>query len=110
MRSDGHGARSLIQATMATVILSTMVLFDFYAANMHELADASLVFRYAWIILAGVAVSAACLKLALPRCPLWRCLLAVGVTAFVLCSYGAVFGQRHQTVAIWLPLIWFLIR
>jgi hypothetical protein len=109
MRSDGHGARSLIQATMATVILSTMVLFDFYAANMHELADASLVFRYAWIILAGVAVSAACLKLALPRCPLWRCLLAVGVTAFVLCSYGAVFGQRHQTVAIWLPLIWFII-
>ncbi|WP_249158588.1 sulfatase [Bradyrhizobium jicamae] len=91
---------------MATIVLSTMVLFDFYAANMHELADATLVFRYAWFILAGVAVSAICLKLALPRFPLWRCLLAVGVTAFVLCTYGAIVGRRHQDVAIWLPSIW----
>lgn len=77
----------LARAALATTILSTTALLDFYASNMAELASPVRVLHYAAATLAMVAICAGGAKLLLPRLPLWRALLATGVMAFMFFSY-----------------------
>src|ERR1700761_5044311 len=75
------------RAALATAILSTAALLDFYASNMAELASPARVMHYALATLGVVALCAGGLRLVWPRLPLWRALLATGVMAFIFFSY-----------------------
>jgi sulfatase-like protein len=77
----------LARAALATAILSTTALLDFYASNMAELASPARVVHYALVTLGIVAICTVSLRLTWPRLPFWRVLLAMGVMAFVFFSY-----------------------
>ena len=97
---------------LATTIMSTTALLDFYASNMAELAGPVRVLHYAAATLAMVAVCAGCLKLIWPRLPLWRALLATGVMAFMFFSYHElVVGLRASKVHFGasLPVVWMVV-
>lgn len=102
----------LIESAVATIMLSTVALLDFYATNAHELTSPAPVFHYAWGTLAAVATCAGCLRLLLPGLALWRTLLATGLMAFVLYSYGEA-GPLLKLLKLhlggWLPLAWMTI-
>jgi hypothetical protein len=102
----------LARAVLATTIMSTTALLDFYASNMAELASPVRVLHYAAATLAMVAVCAGCLKLIWPRLPLWRALLATGVMAFMFFSYHElVVGLRASKVHFGasLPVVWMVV-
>ena len=80
--------RLLVFASLATVVLSTVALLDFYAQNAHELEGPARVIRYAENTLLIVALAATLVKACLPKIPLWRVILMVGIGVFVFYSYG----------------------
>ncbi len=112
MRIGGRDTLILIGSMAATIVLSTVALVDFYAMNARELMNATRVFHYAEATLAAVAICAGCLKLLLPRFPLWRALLATGLAIFVFNSYEEI-EQLLRALKVplggWLPLSWIAI-
>ncbi|MGX1167782.1 hypothetical protein AB7M16_004048 [Bradyrhizobium sp. USDA 372] len=85
LRSDDRFV--LLRAVATAVLLSTMALLNFYAANMSALAGPSRVLQYAAGIMAIAAVLSVCLALLLRKVPPWRIVLAVGLTVFVFFAY-----------------------
>lgn len=102
----------LLAAFATAVILSNVALLDFYISNADELEGPAGVVRYAESAIGIVALSAALMKLLLPNFALWRILLAVGVTAFVFCSYHETKALQKTLVLSregWLALPWVII-
>ena len=109
MPTARRDALILGRAALATTILSTTALLDFYASNMAELASPARVLHYAAATLAMIAVCAGGLSLLPPRLPLWRALLATGLTAFVFFGYHelvAVLRASKVHLGTWLPVAW----
>ena len=99
----------LATAALATTILSTTALLDFYASNMAELASPLRVLHYAAATLAMVAACAGGLRLLPPRLPLWRALLATGLAAFVFFGYHELVAMLRASKVhpgTWLPVAW----
>jgi len=92
MRIAGSNTRILIESTVVTIVLSTVVVLDFYATNASQLTSATQVVHYAAGTLATVAVCAACLRLLLPGFALWQTILATGLATFTFYSYGRIEG------------------
>jgi hypothetical protein len=102
----------LAGAALATTILSTTALLDFYASNLFELANPLRVLHYAAATLAIVAICAAGLRLLPPRLPLWRALLATGVMTFMFFSYHelvVVLRASKVHFGASLPLVWMVV-
>jgi len=101
--------RLLVFASLATVVLSTVALLDFYAQNAHELEGPARVIRYAENTLLIVALAATLVKACLPKIPLWRVILMVGIGVFVFYSYGefkALEKSLNLRMIGRLPFLW----
>jgi hypothetical protein len=102
----------LARAALATTILSTTALLDFYASNMAELASPVRVLHYAAATLAMVAICVGGVKLLLPRLPLWCALLATGLMAFMFFSYHelvVVLRASEVHFGASLPVVWMVV-
>lgn len=84
---SNHGP-VLLRALVTAVILSTMALLNFYAANMNALTSPSRVLQYAAGIVAAAAIIALALALLLRKTPPWRIVLATGLMIFVFFAYN----------------------
>jgi hypothetical protein len=112
MRIGGKDIVLLIGSMVATAILSTVALVDFYVINARELSGATRVVHYAEGTLATVAICAGCLKLLLPRFPLWRVVLATGLATFAFYSYDEIktlLKALNVHLGAWLPLSWIAV-
>jgi hypothetical protein len=103
------GKNILIESIVATVILSTVALLDFYAVNARELTSGIRLVPFAEGTLGAVAIFAGCLRLLLPGFALWRILLATGLATFVFYSYGEMAAPLKAHLGPWLPLSWMAI-
>jgi sulfatase-like protein len=108
MRTDEK--LNLLRALVTSVILSTVPLLDFYAANMAELTSPSRVLHYAAGTLAAAAILATSLAL-LCRIPVWRILLATGLMVFVFFAYdvGLIHRELKAHLGDWAPAAWIAI-
>jgi hypothetical protein len=109
MRMGRKDILILVGSMVATVVLSTTALLDFYALNAHELMSATRVVHYAEGTLAAVVVCAGCLRLLLPGFAAWRCLLATGLATFTFYSYDEMerlLRALKVPLGGWLPLSW----
>jgi len=112
MRIAGSNTRILIESTVVTIVLSTVVVLDFYATNASQLTSATQVVHYAAGTLAAVTVCAACLRLLLPGFALWQTILATGLATFTFYSYGRIEGLLKLLGAHvngWLAPLWVAI-
>jgi hypothetical protein len=109
MQPAGKNVLILIEAIVATVILSTVALLDFYAVNARELTSGIRLVPFAEGTLGAVAIFAGCLRLLLPGFALWRILLATGLATFVFYSYGEMAAPLKAHLGAWLPLSWMAI-
>ena len=86
----------LLRAIVTAVLLSTMAILNFYAANMSALTGPSRVLKYAAGIVVAAAVLSGCLALLLRRVPPWRIVLAVGLMIFVFFAYHVELVQYEM--------------
>src|SRR5882757_1335653 len=102
----------VVAAFAAAAILANVALLEFYVTNAHALEGPTRLVQYAGSAIAIVALSAALLKLLLPKLALWRILLAVGIAALVFCSYHEIKAlQKALTFdgAGWLAPAWIAV-
>ncbi|GLR90139.1 sulfatase-like hydrolase/transferase [Bradyrhizobium iriomotense] len=106
LRTDDRS--HLLRALAAAIVLSTVPLLDFYAANMAELTSPSRVLRYAAATLAVAAIVATSLALLLRRIALWRILLATGLMVFVFFAYDVdlIHRELQSHLGEWAPAAW----